>query len=434
MNSAADPTDNGDSSAPAARFLRSARQCRVRDLTQLLTLSELVSEISGLIHSLQKERGSSSIFLGSNGAQFVERLARRIKVCQQLERSVRERLEHVDERLERLSSGARFYTRVAYAFNALDSLAGLREQIAALKLAPQDAVKAFTEVIGALLAVVFEVADIAADPSVSRALIALVNFAQGKEYAGQERAIAGAGFSRGHFQSTEHRRLQALVAAQDQAFRIFAEFAAPEHVEAFRGLLPARTAAEVERLRRIALSSDHFAELPDVAAENWFEHTTKRIDAMRKIEDRLNKDLKRLCADKLAHVQAEGDLGLHPHDGVSAGPLAMLVMDAEPTRNEGLEGGVGLYTLEGMQPKPMRSILDVMQAQSQRLQDVSHELESTRSALNERKAIERAKGLLMKSRGMSEQQAYALLRQTAMNQHKRMVEVAEAIIGMADIL
>lgn len=437
MHTEAGPAiDDAADHTPVTRFLRSARLCRIRDLSELITLSELVGDISGLVHALQKERGASSIFLGSNGELFAERLSRRIKVCRQLEQAVRERLEHMDERLDRINSGARFYTRVAFTFQSLDALPAVREQIAALTLAPQDAVKAFTEIIAALLAVVFEIANIAADPTVSRALIALVNFVQGKEYAGQERATAGAAFSRGHFHSSEHRRLQHLIAAQDQAFQIFSEFATPAHVEAFNTMLMARISAEINRMRKIALTSGHLGELANVTAEAWFEQTTKRIDAMKTIESRLTADLKRLCADKLAEAQSESDQNIvHSQEGnAPSGPLAMLVMDAEPVRNEGIDGGVGLYTLEGMSPKPMRSILDVVHAQSQRIHDVSHELESTRTALNERKLIERAKGLLMTSRRMSEQDAYALMRQTAMNQHKRIVEVAEAIIGMAEIL
>jgi AmiR/NasT family two-component response regulator len=61
-------------------------------------------------------------------------------------------------------------------------------------------------------------------------------------------------------------------------------------------------------------------------------------------------------------------------------------------------------------------------------------LESARVALAERKAIERAKGILMRSRRLSEQDAYGLIRQTAMKQNKRIIEVAEAIVSMADIL
>ena len=100
----------------------------------------------------------------------------------------------------------------------------------------------------------------------------------------------------------------------------------------------------------------------------------------------------------------------------------------------GSEAGGGVYALDGLRPKLMRSLLDVVQAQSRRLRDVSLELETARTALSERKVIDRAKGLLMTSRGVSEEDAYRLMRKTAMNQNKRIVDVAEAILSMSDIL
>ncbi|MGC3979747.1 MAG: nitrate- and nitrite sensing domain-containing protein [Steroidobacteraceae bacterium] len=427
-------SDAGDVT-PATRFLRSAKLCRIRDLKQLSILSELVGDISGLIHALQKERGASSILLGSHGEQFAQRLAQRSAECRELEQVVRARLEHVDEQLDRMSSGARFYTRVACAFHELDMLPGIREQILALTLAPQDAVKIFSDIIGSLLAVVFEAADIAADPAVSRALVALVNFAQGKEFAGQERATAGAAFSRGHLLATEHQRLQHLVAAQEQAFHIFREFALPPQATALQRLFIGREANELERMRKVVLGNGRANNLAGISGEAWYEQITQRIDAMKTIEEQLNADLKRLCASKLQEVETESDsLERLNHDALAEpAPVAMLVMDADPALNAGLEG-VGLYNLEGMKPKPMRSILDVIQAQSRRIHDVRHQLESARSALHERKAVDRAKGLLMSNRKLTEEQAYALMRQTAMNQNKRMVEVAEAIVGMAEIL
>ena len=84
-------------------------------------------------------------------------------------------------------------------------------------------------------------------------------------------------------------------------------------------------------------------------------------------------------------------------------------------------------------PKPMRSILDVIEAQSRRIDDINSQLEAARAALTERKIVERAKGVLMRRRRLSETDAYALLRQTAMSQNKRIFEVAEAILNTADI-
>lgn len=425
----------------AERFLRAARLCRIRDLEQLSIVSELVKDIGGLIHALQKERGASSIVLGSHGTRFADRLAQRVLECRDLERVVRTRLEHVDERLDRMSSGARFYSRVALALHALDSLAGLRRQIATLALVPQDSVKAFTEIIGHLLAVVFEAADIAAEPAISRALVAFVNFMQAKEFAGQERATAGAAFSRGLVDAGEHRRLVDLIGSQERAFRIFAEFADPAHVSRCHAVLTSPDAVEVERMRKVALTGGRVGELGGITGETWFEQATRRIDAMKTVEDALAADLNRLCADTLA--EARVDLTRAAPPGVAtlsaateAGmPVALLVMESDPAlAGPGGGDGPGYYTLDGIRPKLMRSVVDLVQAQSRRLQDMSSQLESARTALNERKVIDRAKGLLMTSRGLSEEAAYTLMRKTAMNQNKRIIEVAETVLTMADIL
>jgi AmiR/NasT family two-component response regulator len=78
--------------------------------------------------------------------------------------------------------------------------------------------------------------------------------------------------------------------------------------------------------------------------------------------------------------------------------------------------------------------MDLVQRQATRLQSVEDELHAARQALDERKTIERAKALLIQHRGLSEDQAYKLLRQTAMNQNRRLAEVAEATVAMSDLL
>jgi len=444
------PIDAAEGHTLAVRFLRSAHLRRARDLKLLSILSDLVKGISELIHALQKERGASSIYLGSNGAHFADRLVARVAESRSLEARVRDHLEHMDEKLDPMSCSARFYTRVAFAFRALDSLPGTREQVAALALAPQDAVKAFTDVIALLLAVGFEGADTAADAETSRSLIALVNFAQGKEYAGQERATAGAALSRGHFDAVDRRHLRHLEVAQERAFKVFCEFADPRHRTLFLELSSSPETAEFKQLRARAFEQSPggeppgaTAELPAVSVESpavsadaWYEVTTRRIDAMRGIEDCIAADLGELCAVKLADAKA----GAKRVDAIDrevldlTAPFAMLVTDREAADSTaGMAGGVELYGMEDGLPKPMRSILDVVEAQSRRIDDINSQLESARVALTERKTIERAKGILMRSRRLSEKDAYTLLRQTAMSRNKRIFEVAEAIIGMEDI-
>jgi AmiR/NasT family two-component response regulator len=426
----------GAADSAATRFLRSARLCRTRDLEQLSILGELVRELSGLIHSLQKERGASSIFLGSHGTQFSDRLIQRVAECRALELAVRGRLEHVDEKLDRMSSGARFYTRVALALRALDTLPDLRHQIASLVMAPQDSVSAFTLIISRLLAVGFEVGDIAADAVVSRALVALVNLAQAKEYAGQERATVGAALSSGRFDASDHQRMQQLIAAQDEAIRYFAEFSDRTHTDAFNDTLVNRDTQEVDRMRQSIIAAAP-GELVGVAADTWYQHTTRRIDALHVIEDEMSSLLGKLCKFKLTEARRgdEGAASTRADDILATAPIGMLLTDADPAGgNSGLEGGVGLYTLDNPGPKPMRSILYVIQAQSRRIDDVSAQLQSARAALDERKIVDRAKGLLMSTRNLSEKDAYTLMRETAMRQNKRIVDIAESIVSMADIL
>ena len=65
---------------------------------------------------------------------------------------------------------------------------------------------------------------------------------------------------------------------------------------------------------------------------------------------------------------------------------------------------------------------------------LQRELAEARSALEERKIVERAKGILMKMRGLSEEEAFALLRQTAMNEKKKLSEIAQSVVTAAGLL
>src|SRR5690606_34076794 len=85
-------------------------------------------------------------------------------------------------------------------------------------------------------------------------------------------------------------------------------------------------------------------------------------------------------------------------------------------------------------PHLERSILAMVQEQSQRLQAMSEELEAVRATLHERKLVERAKGVLMAHRQMSEDEAYKALRRLAMNQNRKLSEVAQALLSLAEVL
>jgi response regulator NasT len=116
-------------------------------------------------------------------------------------------------------------------------------------------------------------------------------------------------------------------------------------------------------------------------------------------------------------------------------PIAMFVDQSDrATIEAAIDAGVSAYIVDGLKKERVRPILDMTISRFRAFDAMRAELESTRSQLRERKLIERAKGLLMKSKGLDEEAAYSLLRRTAMNQNRRIGEVAESLISAYDLL
>jgi hypothetical protein len=181
--------------------------------------------------------------------------------------------------------------------------------------------------------------------------------------------------------------------------------------------------AEQERLRRIALSVTAGALDPNLS-QAWFDCCTLRINTMRSVEDGLADELLKLCSRKITQARAE----LHDQQRI---------LDALSGQADDVNPGVSdLTAAPGAPygPQVGRSILDMVQDQASRLQEMSDELETVRASLNERKLVERAKGLLMAHRKLTEDEAYKMLRQTAMNQNRRLSDVAQSVLAMADFL
>lgn len=422
--------------AQAERFRETARVLKARDLRQLVMVGDVVSGIGGLVHSLQKERGVSNVFLGSRGAQFGDRLAGAAAAARAQEEVVCGLFARLREVSGEAAFEARLFSRIACVLEMFEGLEDTRRRVARLEIPAPEATQSFNEVVSSLLAVVFEASDAAADAEVSRALIAMFNFMQGKEYAGRERATAAAGFSSGRFEPAQHARLLQLIDAQTRAFEVFARFAGEELRRFSEETLSGPEMIAFERLRRIACLAGTSGGLQGVTSEQWYDQATRRMDALRVVELRIAEDLQALCQSKLvAAEQPDAPIaGGSPADG-DLSPIALVIGEADPQLIADAAGtGAGIYSVDGVSPRVGRSILDLVQTQAQHLHKMSEELEAARLAINERKVVDRAKGLLMTHRGVSEQEAYALLRKTAMSQNRRLKEVAEAVIAMSDIL
>ena len=116
-------------------------------------------------------------------------------------------------------------------------------------------------------------------------------------------------------------------------------------------------------------------------------------------------------------------------------PVAMFVDQSDAaTTKAAIEAGMSAYVVDGLRAERLKPILDAAIARFHMMQRMRVELTETRRALEERKVIDRAKGILMRNRGIGEEEAYGLLRKAAMDQGKRLVDLAQALVMATDLL
>ena len=116
-------------------------------------------------------------------------------------------------------------------------------------------------------------------------------------------------------------------------------------------------------------------------------------------------------------------------------PVAMFVDRSDASMIEAaVEAGVGAYVVDDLRKERVKPILDMCISRFNAFSRLRDELDKARGALEERKLMDRAKGILMKQRRIGEEEAYALLRKTAMESNLRIAEVAQSVITAAKLL
>jgi two-component system, response regulator / RNA-binding antiterminator len=115
-------------------------------------------------------------------------------------------------------------------------------------------------------------------------------------------------------------------------------------------------------------------------------------------------------------------------------PIAMFVDQSDTASIEAsVDAGVSAYIVGNLQKDRIKAILDLTISRFNAFARLQGELDRAKSALEERKAIDRAKGILMKAKNLTEEEAYGLLRKTAMNENKKIADVAQSVILAAEL-
>ena len=198
----------------AANVVLVAKQHQIEELKRLASTSQFVGVIGHLIHVLQIERGASSIYLASTGKRFQAIRLEMVKDSESVERRLRGVLE---AQLKQASfANAKLLSLMAWVLLGMDALPELRQRIGEHKLSASESVAAFSRLIAGLVSLIFEAADAAIDPRISGLLVALFNLVQGKELAGQERAVGALSFASGVCDGAHQQRVLHLIDGQER--------------------------------------------------------------------------------------------------------------------------------------------------------------------------------------------------------------------------
>ncbi|GAA6142000.1 nitrate- and nitrite sensing domain-containing protein [Hydrogenophaga sp. 5NK40-0174] len=425
-------------------FLVAAKQSEIAHLEQLAQTSALVSASAQLVHSLQRERGLSNLFLASGDDQWATALEKQTEDSVRSEARLRICLAEMVEADEPVLHRPRVLNRIALALQGLDALPFLRQDVSRKGLKPAGATVAFIRLVDALLSMVFEAADASAEPDISNCLVAMFNLMQGKELAGQERAAGAALFASGKADRNQQEHLIHLIESQERNFTVFLNFADEAVLNVWaRSASLAVMPQELQRLRKALLESADGGPLSTDCSQRWFDACTDRIEAMKLVEDALASELKILCEKRIQISKNE----LARFELVAKAPLASPAAQEQAARHFFAQTSASTATLPANRissdpeagasaggTELEKSILDMVRDQARQLQTMNEELEAARASLNERKVIERAKGLLMAHRRLTEDEAHKTMRQMAMNQNRRLIDVANAVLAMADVL
>lgn len=422
------------------RFLLAAKHAEITVLEQLSSNCRIVIAVRELIHELQKERGASNIFLASKGERYSSERMQYVSASEQAESILKSHLKSLYLTDEITSGNPRLLSSITLAMQATDYLPRLREQVSKQMLTPLESTRAYSRLVASLLTVIFEAADIASDPTITRLLVALFNFMQAKEYAGQERAWGAIGFAETHFDVRLCEKLAALQQAQEHHFGIFCEFSCKAQRDALESLNKSPAAIDITQLRNMIAQLSDGSPIASEISEVWFDVATRRIDAMQDIEVALTETLTQQTNTKVAN--AKNEMANHQQlltrfndeHTTDGSPLTLLFDPSMPGLAEDTkEDEIKTLSLNE-QTKTLsahRSFYDLLRSQAQHIEDMERELEEAKRAIQEQKLIGRAKLVIMEQFGLSENSAYRRLQKQAMSENTTIAIIASKIVNIA---
>lgn len=298
--------------APLAGFLWLASlhvtesYATLKEMEHTVAASATAQRVSDLVTALQRERGASGVFIGSQGRTMGRRLPEMRKLTDAAIEALQALNLNADDRLER-------------ALQALRGLPAMRSQVDALALSSRESGARYTSVIELLIGFTHALEAAVTDAELSRALAGLNQFIEMKERAGRERAMLAMVFNQDRFDAATLAAFSRNLGEFDAYADGFGRIAPQTFVSQLEERMQQPVAQEVARLQRLGFEVPLGASL-GVNSEAWFETATSRITLLVELEQALAEHVGSLAAE--ARERSNAALWI----GVSAVLVAMLAV------------------------------------------------------------------------------------------------------------
>lgn len=259
---------------------------------------QLAAAASALVHELQKERGNSAGFIGSQGnTSFQTKLSRQHGVTDAALRKY--------QIIAKQNAGTAVEPAMATIASSLDILTAKRAQVKQLSITVPAMAKYYTTTIADLLDLFSQAVTHSDAPPIVSNGAALLAFLQAKERAGQERAMGAAGFSAGAFSPALAARFTSLITAQDAFLVNFRNLSDKSKSNRLENVLASQAAQDVAALRTIARASFISGDTQGVSGPQWFDTITRKIDALYTFETDLTEDILEMAAQQKSAARNE---------------------------------------------------------------------------------------------------------------------------------
>lgn len=407
-----------------------AKLRHIEELERLSISTAFIETIGLMIHQLQAERGVSCLYLASLGKRLANErqalITSNMVLGEQFNQVVQQHLN------ESIAADAKQLTLIAWILLGLTQLKSFRHEVTLMNISFADCMQSYTRLIGSLIALMFEITDSTVDSQVSTDLVALFNLVQGKEFAGQERAVGAYMFGSGLVQIMHQQTLLGLIDIQERHFEAFSQLASQELKYAWDAIDKGLVCKKLFAVREKLSKSKDYQTLNVVEADAWFDICSQRLTEIWSLQCQLihhmHHTLETLISEaKLDLERTRANLKDLKSIAHAKAPLDSTFFNLSIP----IEQAFSFHHDTTSHAYPMESVINVLQAQSQQIAKIENELSETKKALAERKQIERAKGLIMAKMGITELEAYKVLRTSAMEQNRKIIDIAENILSLA---